>query len=376
MWFGKKYEYIYNMGDDTVPAAPVTNDKPHTSSSIKDRLADIVSAVAGRETAKIVRVADPDVEGNVSFQKNPEATSDSYMTPETDNSSKENLNEKDSDKKDNKSDEKDSDKKDNKSVEKGSEEKKQEEEKEKDKENKPKEEQELSTVDKIKKGFSLAKEAYKSLKKGDFNTFVDKANELRKMSKEEFGQFIQDNKISIKKTDQTNIFNELKKKNNIFSKIQQQKSSDEDDDGDEGDDNDDDNEEGDNEEDEDDNNKKMKITDSYVPDKEGNLPFVISGMMNSQNKISSINYIRICKEVITGKKDKSGKPGNIKLVNGKLNADPDITDRIKFATDKCRTKGGKPNLGGKKTRRHKKIHKSKKQIKRFLRKTKQNKKSL
>ena len=120
----------------------------------------------------------------------------------------------------------------------------------------------------------------------------------------------------------------------------------------------------------------MKITDSYVPDEKGNLPFVISGMMNLQNKISSINYIRICKEVITGKKDKNGKPGNIKLVNGKLNADPDITDRIKFATDKCRTKGGKPNLGGKKTRRHKKIHKSKKQIKRFLRKTKQNKKSL
>jgi len=374
MWFGKKYEYIYNMGDDTVPAAPVTNDKPPTSSSIKDRFADIVSAVAGREIAKNVGFADPDVKGDVSI--NPNAVPDSFMTPETENkespadSSEDLVQEK----------EESSDKKEESSDKKEESSDKKEESSDKN-DDKPKEEQELSTVEKIKKGFSLAKDAYKSLRKGDFNTFVDKANELRKMSKKEFGQFIQKHNIKMDKTDQTNIFNELKQKNNIFSEIQQQKSGDKKD-GDEGDDNDEDDEEGDNEEgdneddEEDDNNKKMKITDSYVPDKEGNLPFVISGMMNSQNKISSINYIRICKEVITGKKDKNGKPGNIKLVNGKLNADPDITDRIKFATDKCRTKGGKPNLGGKKTRRHKKIHKSKKQIKRFLRKTKQNKKSL
>ena len=351
------------MGDDTVPAAPVTNDKPPTSSSIRDRIIDVASTIVSRDNMKHTGIIPPDVKGDVSFQKDPNAKPDSYMTPETDNSSKKDLNEKDNSEENKPEEEKEKDK-----------ENKPEEEKEKDKENKPKEEQELSTVDKIKKVFSLAKDAYKSLKEGDFNRFVDKANELRKMTKKEFDQFIQKNNIKMDKTDQTNIFNELKKKNNIFSKIQKQKSGDDDEGDEDGNDNDDDNEE--DNDDEDDNNKKMKITDSYVPDKEGNLPFVISGMMNSQNKISSINYIRICKEVITGKKDKNGKPGNIKLVNGKLNADPDITDRIKFATDKCRTKGGKPNLGGKKTRRHKKIHKSKKQIKRFLRKTKQNKKSL
>ena len=361
------------MGDDTVPAAPVTNDKPPTSSSIKDGLADIVSAVAGREIAKNMRAVDPDVKGDVSI--NPNADPDSFMTPETENKDSD---EKSSEEEGSVQEKKDSDEKS--SEEEGSKEKEENksdnEEKEKD-EKDEEDKKELSTVDKIKKGFSLAKEAYKSLRKGDFNTFVDKANELREMSKKEFGQFIQKNNIKMDKTDQINIFNELKKKNNIFSEIQQQKSSDKkDDDEDEDDeDNDDDNDEEDNEEG-DNNNKKMKITDSYVPDKEGNLPFVISGMMNSENKISSINYIRICKEVITGKKDKNGKPGNIKLVNGKLNADPDITDRIKYATNKCRTKGGKPNLGGKKTRRHKKIHKSKKQIKRFLHKTKQNKKSL
>jgi hypothetical protein len=360
MWFGKKYEYIYNMGDDnkktdapaastasaasTAPAPKEQSDFSKGFSNAvqftKDTFADTISAVAGREIAKNVGAVDPDVKGDVSI--NP----DTIMTPETEN--------KDSDKKSSEEEGSVQEKKDDKSVEKGSE------------KNKPEEEnEELSTVEKIKKGFSLAKEAYKSLKKGDFNTFVDKANELRKMTKKEFGQFIQENKISIKKTDQTKIFNELQKKNNIFSKKQQQKSSDNDEednnedneDGNDDDDNDDDdNDDDDNEEDGNDNKKKK---DSYVADENGNLPFVISGMMNEKNEIISISSIDICEKSIT----------DIKVSDGKIVSDSTLTKKINSTIKNCQKKGGKKT-------RHKKIHKSKKQIKRFLRKTKQNKKSL